>query len=114
MIPLHTTTITVTRLADQDTGYPDIEPAWQPVVAGVNAHFTIRQTGSEIMASESRSEANSILICDPCGLQQGDRVTDDMTGAVWEVMWLIERTYPGMEYTRSECVKRTAEMGAML
>jgi hypothetical protein len=115
VIPLHTTTITVSRLNDEDTGYPDAEPTWQPVVSGVNAHFTLRQTGDEIMVAEQRSEANSILICDPCGLQQGDHVTDELSGAVWEVMWVIERTYPGgFEYTRSECAKRTAEMGALL
>lgn len=114
MIPLHTTTITVSRLADQDTGWPDQEPTWQPVASGVNAHFTVRQTGSELVSDEYRSEANSILICDPCGMVQGDRVTDDLTAAIWEVMWVIDRTYPdGFEYTRCECAKRTAEMGAL-
>jgi len=113
-LPLHTTTITVTRLLDQDTGFPDIEPEWQPVASGVNAHFTLRQTGTLILAEEDRSQAASIMICDPCGLQSGDRVQDELTGADWQVMWAIDRTYPGMEYTRSECVKRTGEMGIML
>lgn len=113
-LPLWTTTITVARLSDQDTGYPDQEPTPEPVASAIHAHFTLRQTGSELASEEGRSMANSILICDPCGLQQGDRVTNERTGEVWEVEWTIERTYDGgFEYTRAEAIKLTAEMGVM-
>lgn len=114
-IPLNTTTITIQRVPDDQSGTPDDEPTWGSIATGVRAHFTLRQTGTEYDQSEGRSAANSILMADPCDMQQGDRILDETTGAVWDVMWVIQRPYFGgsFDYMRAEVAKRTAEMGVL-
>lgn len=81
-VPIPTTRITIER----ESRPVPYEPAtWAPVVAAVPAHFSAVQAIAGTAAGIEQSTETAILLCDECDLRANDRVTDEMTGAIWTV-----------------------------
>jgi hypothetical protein len=99
MIPLATTTVTVTRSGSTayDDGY-DTLPAPTIVAAGVRAHLSA-PSGREAVDGGSAQTVQWRLTCDPVDLHHADTVTDDSTGDVWDVVWAQTRTALGLAHT---------------
>lgn len=96
MIPVATTSITVLRPPAVDLyaePYSGTGTAtMQQIATGVPAVIerprgTIQLAGGEQTITELR------LLCDPVDLQRLDRVTDESTGTVYRILWLL--VYPG-------------------
>lgn len=101
-IPLSTTTITVSR-SDQD-GTKDRRSTltWSTLYAGVRAVIG-SPSGVETVAAGSAETVGWRLDADPMPLMRhADRVTDDVTGDVYEVVWVRQRYGLGLAHTVAE------------
>lgn len=99
MIPFSTTTVAVRR-SDQD-GTLDLTDTltWTDVRTGVRAVIG-NPAGSEIQAGGSQSAVMLRLNCDPIAdLDHADRIVDETTGQVYEVLWAVQRGGLGLEHT---------------
>ena len=99
-IPFSTTTITVLRVsADPDRDPYDPEPEPSTVASGVRAHIST-QAGEETVAGGSQQVTNHRLSCDPFtgGLHHKDRIEDDTSGEVYDVVWSVSRYGVGMDH----------------
>lgn len=100
MIPLATTTITVTRVALLATEDPYDPPTAAPetVAAGVRAHLS-GPGGFEVQRGRSAQEDVAWrLSCDPCDLTNDCVVVDDATGDTFEVEWARSRSGLGVDH----------------
>lgn len=107
MIPLATTTITVTRpgsTAYQD-GYTPA-PAPTPVAAGVRAHLSA-PSGAEAVQGGSAETVQWRLTCDPVDLHHADTIVDDSTGDTFEVVWARSRPGLGVDHTVAGLLQRS-------
>lgn len=100
MIPLATTTITVSRVPRDPTrdGY-DTAPAAVPVVAGLRAHIG-SPSGSQNIATGDRTVVTFALDADPADIQADDTVTDDTTGQTYRVIWARSRVALGLDHVQ--------------
>ena len=97
-LPFASTVVRVERPATGDS----YEPATYSVVTeGVRAHIST-PSGFERSQSGSRSDVTFRLDADPCDLTAVDRVTDEQTGEVYEVVWAKQRHGLGLEHTEAE------------
>lgn len=114
-IPLATTTVTIERQTAPTDAWPDDPPVYDVIATGVRAHFpATRISGTESGDGNVRSELNARLLTDPCDLQHLDRVTDETTGVVWEVSWVLDRSgdYFGLDDMHAGVRRVEAEVGA--
>lgn len=102
-IPLATTTVTVAAQAEPE---PGAGITVTPRASGVRA-VVAAPSGTEIAAPGGGGERiDAVLVCDTVtGLAHTDRVTDDGTGAVYEVAWVAERQGLGLGHHRAGLVK---------
>lgn len=100
MIPLATTTITVTRntlLATADP-YDPVTASPETVASAVRAHLSA-PGGFETQRGQSAQEDVAWrLSCDPCDLTNDCTVTDDNTGDTYEVEWARIRLGLGLDH----------------
>lgn len=101
MIPLATTTVTVTRPAsDPDRDLPQTPT---DVAAGVRAHISA-PSGQELRAGGSRERVDARLTCDVIDLQHGDTITDDTTGDEWRCTSARQRLGLGLDHVEAGLV----------
>lgn len=96
MIPLHTTTITVRRLAgapvpaSQSDPYEEPAQGYSVTAAGVRAVLSV-PSAVTTRDGGSREETTWRLSCDLAEVAYLDRITDESTGEEYEVVWARER-----------------------
>lgn len=109
MIPLATTTVTVTSQTEAEPG-EGITTATR--VSGVRATIAA-PSGNEIAAPGGGSETiDAVLLCDPgTGIAHTDRVTD-AEGNAYEVAWVDTRVGLGLNHTKAGLVRRSGLVAA--
>ena len=95
MIPGATTTVTV---SSPSAAEPYEAVTWTTTVAGVRAVIG-RPTGREATATGAAEVIDAMLTCDPVTLTHGQQVTDDATGVVYAVEWVMARRGLGLDHT---------------
>jgi hypothetical protein len=105
MIPHATTTVTVEALAELEPGAGQSATTRASSVRAVIA----APSGREIAGPGGGVEAiDAVLVADPItGLRHRDRVTDDDTGLVYEVVWVADRRGLGLNHHKAGLVKVT-------
>lgn len=96
-VPLATTTITVSSRTVADDPY-DSTPTPATVATGVAAHIS-SPSGRETVRGGSQEVIDKVLAADPVALTHTHRVTDDVTGDVYEVVWVDQRVGLGLDHT---------------
>lgn len=106
-VPFATTTISVLRLPadlpeeDEDYRDPyDAQPAREAISTGVRAHISA-PSGTERVAGGSQEVIDAKLACDPADLLHTDRVLDERTEIVYEVVWSLPRRGLGLDHTEA-------------
>lgn len=103
-IPLATTTITVTRSAnDGTTDLYDAPAAATTVASGVRAVITGPSSRTSLVRGQ-RVVVSAGFRADPCDIQTGDVLTDATSGAVYEVLWALSRYELGLGYTYGDLI----------
>lgn len=102
MIPLSTTTVTV---EDGATPEPYETTTFTARAAGVAAHVS-SPSGQERAGSDGLERIDAVLLADTT-VERGDRVTDDLTGAVYRVVWTADRVGLGLDHTKAGLVAVT-------
>lgn len=118
MIALATTTIRVERQANLVSAPPtDVDPygedysdspggdptpaqPWNVIVSDVRATIS-NPSGNEEYAGGSQENVSFVLNCDPCDLKHYDRVIDERTGAVYDVVYSVYRVGLGLDHVRA-------------
>lgn len=102
MIPLATTTLTVSRVPADPTrdGY-DTQPAAAPVVTGLNAVIG-NPGGSQNITAGDRTVVTFPLTTDPADIQADDTILDEQTGEQYRVMWARNRSGLGLDHVEGE------------
>lgn len=100
MIPMHTTTVTVTRVPRDSTrdGY-DPAPDPDTIETGLRAHIG-SPSGSQNITTGDRTVVRFVLSTDPADIQADDTVTDDRTGEVYRVVWARNRAALGLDHVQ--------------
>ena len=111
MIPLATTTVTVSRSSQDGTKDLRSTITWSTYAAGVRAHIG-EPAGVETVAGGSREDVAFRLDCDPCAIRHDDRVTDDSTGEVYTVEWVKQREGLGLDHTVAQLRQVTDRVSA--
>jgi hypothetical protein len=100
VIPVATTTITITRPGTVD-GDPTEATTPTEVAAGVRAVIG-SPTGRE---PEGLERVDAVLTADVCDLANHDLVDDDVTGDHWQVRWARTRLGVGLDHVTAGLVK---------
>lgn len=104
MIPLATTTVTVSTAAEAEPG----EGRTLTVAAtGVRAVIGSPSGAERYAPGGGTSRVTDVLNCDPCP-QLADNtcvVTDEQTGVTYEVEWVRHRGGFGLDHTRAGLVQ---------
>jgi hypothetical protein len=96
-VPLHTTTVSVRRVAADPTRDPyDAPPAPAVVASSIRAHISSPR-GREQTAGGSQEVVEFRLTCDPVDLRHTDQVQDEQTSALYEVTWARTREGLGID-----------------
>ncbi|MBM3679152.1 MAG: hypothetical protein FJW96_14955 [Actinobacteria bacterium] len=100
-IPLATTTIAVLRVpADASRDPYDPQPEPETVASGIRAHIS-SPSGRERTAGGSQEVVEFRLACDPTDLRHTDRVQDEQSDAVYEVIWARPRQGHGLDHVEA-------------
>lgn len=103
-IPLATTTITVWRIpvnSGADLRDPtDAQPAHERIASGVRAQIS-SPFGRERNQGGVQEVVEFSLSCDPTDMSNLDRIEDDATGEMYEVVWARQRVGLGLDHTRA-------------
>jgi len=101
VIPINTTLIRVWHVeADPDRDPEDAQP--EPEITAFNIRAVISSpTGRERNAGGVQEIVEFSLSCDPIELSHLDRVEDQTTGELYEVMWARRRNGFGLDHTRA-------------
>lgn len=95
MIPVATTTITISRArADED---PYDTPVVRPVANGIRAVIGL-PSGRDHIIGGHQTVVDAKLDCDPCELGHSDLVTDDTTEITYQVVWRTPRVGLGLDH----------------
>jgi hypothetical protein len=98
-IPLATTTIAV--LSGSTSGDPyESQPGDTASATGIRAHIST-STGGETVRGGQQEEVTFRLSADPVELTHTDRVKDEKTGEVYEVVWTRPRTGLGLDHVQA-------------
>lgn len=99
-LPLTTTTVTIETPADSSDDFYTTD-TWTTFAAAVPAHIS-GPSGRETRIGGEVAEVDAVLFVDPgVGLARTHRVTDDATGTVYLVTWLIHRTGLGLDHVKA-------------
>ena len=101
---LPTTTVTV---ADASTPEPFETTTYTARASGVAAHIS-SPSGSERAGSDGGERIDAVLLCDAT-VARNDRVTDELTGAVYRVAWVHDRTGLGLDHTKAGLIYADGE-----
>lgn len=99
-LPISTTTITVRRPAvgsDKDPWVVSDDTSDTNVVTGVRAHISTPR-GSELNSGGAQENVSFLLNADPCDLHNTDRVYDERTEELYEVIWTEGREALGLDH----------------
>lgn len=97
MIPFATTTIAVLRVPDIPGSDPeDEQPAAEVVASGIRAHISTSHGREEVQGASTQEVVEFRVTCDPAEIRKDDRVRDESTGEVYEVVWARERRGPSL------------------
>lgn len=101
MIPLSTTTITVTRVPPDPArdGY-DTQPAAAPVASNVRAVIG-SYSGRQQITTGDRTVVTFTLRADPCDIRADDTVTDNGNGQTYRVIWARVRIALGLDHVEA-------------
>lgn len=102
MIPTAATTISISRVplsATRDEWDEDPAPAAAVVATGIRAVIW-SPSGSETQTGATREMRQANLTADPCDLLHTDAVIDEVTGDMWAVLWVQQRSGP-LPHTRA-------------
>lgn len=95
-LPLATTTITIESPGPSEPYEPS---TWLPFAAGIPAHIG-DPSGSELLRGGSQERIDKRLGSEPiAGLTSDHRITDDVTGDRYEVVWVDQRVGLGLDHT---------------
>lgn len=99
MIPLATTSITISRIPADPTrdGY-DTPPPPATIATGVRAHLSGPGKSTDL-SSGQRIATTWRLDADPCDLQAGDLITDANSGTTYRAMSADRRYGLGLDHT---------------
>ena len=101
MIPLATTTITVSRVEATDVDpYDAAQPSPTTIASGVRA-VVGTPSASVALSSGDKVVYAASLRCDPVDVQPGDTVTDS-TGTAWTVLWAREVNAVGLDFMEGQ------------
>ena len=98
-IPLATTTIAVIAGATTGDLYETV-PGSTTTATGVRAHIST-SSGDEEVRGGSQELVTFRLACDPVELTHTDRVQDEQTGEVYEVVWARSRSGLGLDHVQA-------------
>lgn len=99
MIPVATTTISVTRPTVADDPY-DGAATSATVASKVRAHIST-PSGREQQRGGSQESIDLRLDCDSVDLQHTDVVVDDTTGETFQVVWAESRVGLGLDHVEA-------------
>lgn len=98
-IPLATTTISV--LPGSTSGDPyENNPSDTPTATGVRAHISTG-SGDETVRGGQLEAITFRLACDPVALTHTNRVKDEQTDEVYDVVWARSRTGLGLDQVQA-------------
>lgn len=106
-IPYASTSITVRRPSvgsDTDPWVVSDDAADTNVITGVRAHISTPR-GSELNSGGAQENVSFLLDCDPVALTNTDRVYDENTGQLYEVVWAEQREALGLDHVVAELQK---------
>lgn len=101
---LPTTTVAI---SDASTPEPFETTTYTARASGVAAHIS-SPSGSERAGSDGGERIDAVLLCDTT-VARNDRVTDELTGAVYRVAWVHERTGLGLDHTKAGLIYADGE-----
>lgn len=96
-IPLATTTITVSRPSTSSDDYYDVRTAGTVVALNVRAHIS-EPSGIEGLIGGRTEQTRFPFNSDICDVGGNDLVTDDVTGDIYEVIWVRKRLGLGVDH----------------
>lgn len=104
MIPLATTTVLVEPATQTET---DSAPTYGTATGPHQAHLSAPD-GQEQVGGADLERIDAVLLIDATvSLAQGDRVTDQGTGAVYRCAWVTHRQGLGLDHLRGGLVATT-------
>lgn len=97
------TTVTVTRASASATtdNYDGPAPFDTTVVRGLRAVIGALR-GSKITTGAEQEDARAALRTDPADIRYTDRVLDESTGVLWDVVFAHARTGLGLDHVSGE------------
>ena len=95
MIPLATTTITISRKREDEDPYET--PTIRAVATGIRAVIG-SPSGRDRVIGGDQSSITAKLDCDVCDLRHYDIVTDDRTCVEYAVVWVTNRIGLGLDH----------------
>lgn len=100
VLPLATTTVTITRAANDGTTDLVDAPAALPVIvaSGVRA-CVVSPTSRTSLSRGERVVTSAGFRCDPTDIQTDDILTDAANGQTYRVLWALTRYELGLGYT---------------
>ena len=101
---LPTTTVAI---SDASTPEPFETTTYTARASGVAAHIS-SPSGSERAGSDGGERIDAVLLCDTT-VARNDRVTDELTGAVYRVAWVHDRTGLGLDHTKAGLIYADGE-----
>ena len=98
MLPISSTTVTVTRT--DGTGDPYETATAATVVAGLRSHVSV-PTGQDLRVGGAQEIVDAVLLTQPSPqLRRADAVTCNQTGDRYRITWV--RTRPGLGLTHQQ------------
>lgn len=97
-LPLATTTVTVTRSANDGT-VDLVDEQSAPTPVGIFRACIVSPTSRTSLSKGQRVVTSAGFRTDPAPIQLGDILTDTTTGIAYEVLWALTRYELGMGYT---------------
>lgn len=97
-LPLTTTTITVQR---PSAGVDPYEVDTYITVASGHPAVISRPSGSGLRVGGDQQTISATLLADPVDIRRYDRVTDEATGRVYDVVWSNDRYELGLAHTKA-------------
>lgn len=104
MIPLSTTTVTVEEMTEAEPGEGRTAST---IAIGIRAVIGSPTGAEAYLPGGGTSQVTDILNCDPVAVTHTCRVTDETTGAVYEVEWIRQRIGLGLDHTKCGLVQFT-------
>lgn len=109
MLPLVTTTVTMTRPAGGD---PFVDGGADTAVAAAVPARVSAPTGRETRGLGAQETVDAVLYVDASvDVRRGDTVSDDVTGDRWQVTWTRVRRGLGLDHVVAGLTATTGSVG---